>query len=61
MKIGSNRDINKDHKKLPLDESKTVIPTVRHDIKMLAKNHDDEKLAITFLIVGGSLIDYHFW
>ena len=32
MKIGSNRDINKDHKKLPLpapdDTSKKVIPTV---------------------------------
>ena len=28
MKIGSNRDINKDHKKLPPDDPKTVIPAV---------------------------------
>ena len=59
MKIDSNRDINKDHKELPLDESKTVIPTVRHHLKMLVKKHNDEKLAITFLIVGGGLIAYH--
>ena len=59
MKIDSNRDINKDHKKLPSDESNTVIPTVRHHLKMLAKKHNDEKLAITFLIVGGGLIAYH--
>ena len=61
MKIGSNRDINKDHKKLPPDESKTVIPTVRHDLKFLTEKHNDEKLAIAFLIVGGGLIAYHFW
>ena len=58
MKIGSNRDINKDHKKLPPE---IVIPTVRHDIKMLTEKHYDEKLAITFLIVGAGLIAYHFW
>ena len=28
MKIDSNRDINKDHKKLPLDAPKIMIPTV---------------------------------
>ena len=66
MKIGSNRDINKDHKKLtPPDVSKTVIPTVQHDLphnlKMLTEKHNDEKLAITLLIVGGGLIAYHFW
>ena len=61
MKIGSNRDINKDHKKLPLDVSKIVIPTARHDLKMLTEKHNDEKLAITFLIVGAGLIAYHFW
>ena len=65
MKIGSNRDINKDHKKLPVgppdDTSKKVIPTVRHDLKMLTEKHNDEKLAITFLIVGAGLIAYHFW
>ena len=60
MKIGSNRDINKDHKKLPPDESKTVIPTVPHDLKFLTEKHNDEKLAITFFIVGGGLIAYHF-
>ena len=61
MKIGSNRDINKDHKKLFLDEPRIVIPAIRHDLKMLTKKHNDEKLAITFLIVGAGLIAYHFW
>ena len=61
MKIGSNRDINKDHKKLPLDVPKIVIPTARHDLKMLTEKHNDEKLVITLLIVGGGLIAYHFW
>ena len=73
MKIGSNRDINKDHKKLfvtPPDEPKTVIPAVRHDpvgvtklhnLKMLTEKHNDEKLAITLLIVGDGLIAYYFW
>ena len=61
MKIGSNKNINKDPKKLPPDESKIVIPVVRHDLKMLTKKHNDEKLAITLLIVGGGLIAYHFW
>ena len=40
MKIGSNRDINKDHKKLSitsLDElKKTVIPVAQHNLKRLA-------------------------
>ena len=73
MKIGSNRDINKDRKKLPvtpLDVSKAVIPVARHEpvgatrqhnLKMLTEKHNDEKLAITLLIVGGGLITYHFW
>ena len=75
MKIGSNRYINKDRKKLavapPLpDVPKTVIPVARHDLvgvtklhnlKMLTKNHNDEKLVITPLIVGTGLIAYHFW
>ena len=62
MKIGSNRDINKDHKKLtvtPPDEPKTVIPTVRHDpnnLKMLTEKHNDEKLTTTFLIMRAGLI-----
>ena len=29
--------------------------------KMLTEKHNDEKLAITFLIVGTGLIAYHFW
>ena len=64
IKIGSNRDINKDHKKLPVtppDVPKTVIPVVRHDLKMLTEKHNDERLATTLLIVGGVLIAYHFW
>ena len=61
MKIGSNKDINNDHKKSPPDRFKTVIPTVQHDLKMLNEKHDDEKLAITFLIVGARLIAYHFF
>ena len=65
MKIGSNKDISKDHKKLPPpddDLPQIVIPAVRHDNpKMLNEKHNDEKLAITLLIVGGGLIAYHFW
>ena len=72
MKIGSNRDINRDHKKLPVvkpDVSKIVIPATLHDPveatklhnpKMLTEKHNDEKLAITVLIVGAGLIAYHF-
>ena len=70
MKIDSNIDINKDHNKLSPDVPKTVIPAVRRDpvgatklqnLKMLTKKHNDEKLTITFLIVGVGLIAYHFW
>ena len=67
MKIGSNKDIDKDHKKLPVtlpDKNipKIAIPAVRHDNpKMFTEKHNDEKLAITLLIVGAWLIDYHFW
>ena len=62
MKIGSNRDINKNHKKFPPDEpKKTVIPAARHNLKILNEKHNDEKLAITLLIVGTGLIAYHFW
>ena len=43
MKIGTNRDINKDHKKLtPPDVLKTVVPAVRHDLKMLTEKHNDK-------------------
>ena len=65
MKIGSNRDINKDEKKLPpLDDDmpKIVIPAARHEnSKMLTEKHNEEKLVITLLIVGTGLIAYHFW
>ena len=68
MKIGSNKDINRDHKKFPV-----VKPDVdRHDpvegrrsyklsLRMLTENHNDEKLAIAILIVGVGLIAYHFF
>ena len=69
MKIGSNRDINKDHRKLT-DVPNTVIPVVQHDpvettvphsLKMLIEKYNDEKLVITLLIVGAGLIACHFW
>ena len=67
MKIGSNKDINRDHKKFPV-----VKPDVdRHDpvegrrsyklsLRMLTEKHNDEKLAIAILIMGFGLIAYHF-
>ena len=74
MKTGSNRDINKDCKKLPVVKpdvsKKIVIPAARHDpvgptklhnLKMLTEKHNDEKIAITLFIVGAGLIAYHFW
>ena len=67
MKIGSNRDVNRDYKKLtpPDMPKKIVIPAAQHDpphnLKMLTEKHNDEKLAITLLIVGTGLIAYHFW
>ena len=67
MKIGSNRDIIRDHKKLtPPDVPKKIrIPVAQHDpphnLKMLTEKHNDEKLVITLLIVGTGLIAYYFW
>ena len=80
MKIGSNKDINKGHKKLLMtspgpDEAEGAAPKMEKPIKdcfgaqhglidnpkMLAKKHNDEKLAIIILIVGAGLISYHFW
>ena len=73
MKIGSNRVINRDHKKLtPPDVPNTVIPETQHDpasgrrpyhlnLRMLTENHNDENLAITSMVVGDGLIAYHFW
>ena len=70
IKIGSNKDINKDHKKLPVTPPEDDAPkmvnkaikdhlAVRHDNpKTLAKKHNDEKLVITLLIVGAGLIVY---
>ena len=64
IKIGSNRDINKDHKKLlPPDDNvpKIVNPAARNgNPKILTEKHNDEKLVITHLIVGTGLIAYHF-
>ena len=63
MKIGSNIDINRDHKKFPV-----VKPNVaRHNpaggrrphnlnLRMLTGKHNDEKLAITAMIVGLGLL-----
>ena len=65
VKIGSNRYINKDHKKLSVVKpdvlpKKIVIPAVQHNpphnLKMLTKKHNDVKLAITLLVAGTGLI-----
>ena len=44
MKIVSNRDINKDRKKLPLvkpdDTPKKVIPTIQHNLVGAARSHN---------------------
>ena len=66
MKTGSNRDINRDRKKLtPSDVPKTVISadrhepaeiTISHNLKMFTERHNDEKLVITLFIVGIGLI-----
>ena len=67
MKIGSNKDINKDHKKFPVtppddDAPQIVIPVARHDnLKMITEKYNNEKLVITLLIVEIGLIAYHFW
>ena len=79
MKIGSKRDINKDHKKLT-PPGRGKVEGVAHDApkmmksmdkpvkdhlaaqhdnpKMLTEKHNDEKLAITFLIVGPGFITF---
>ena len=43
----------------PTGFAKIVIPTVRHDL--VTEKHNDEKIAITLLIVDGGLIAYHLW
>ena len=70
MKIGSNRNINRGHKKLtPPDVPKTVVSedrhepaeiTIPHNLIMLTEKHNDEKLVITYLIAGTGLIAYYF-
>ena len=49
MKIGSNRDINKDRKNYQMCPVET---TILHNVKMLTEKHNEEKLVITLLIVG---------
>ena len=70
MEIGPNIEINKDKLLGPRDvkhnaSNKQPVkehPMAQHDnSRMLAKKHDDEKLAITLLIVGTGFIAYHFW
>ena len=70
MKIGSDKDINKDRKKSPPDVPKTVVPVARidpvgvtklHNLKILTEKHNDEKLDIIFLIEGTGLFAFHFW
>ena len=63
LKIGSSKDINRDHKKLPPDASIPVAQhglageTRPHNLRILNEKHNDEKL----VIIGIGLIVYHFW
>ena len=43
-----------------LDQHEQTI-LLKDNRKTLAEKHNDEKLAITILIVGAGLIAYHFW
>ena len=56
MKIGSNRDINKDYKRLPPPDDNMpiiVIPAVPHDNpKMLTEKHNDENSHYTSVCGG---------
>ena len=65
MKIGPDKDENRDDKKLPSPDDNTlkiVISAEQHDNpKMLTEKHNNEKLVVTLLIVGAGLIPYHFW
>ena len=74
MKIGSNMESNKDKKLTSSESDKTVGDApmkkrtdksdnlaIQHDSsRMLSEEHNDEKLAITLLIVGAGLIAYRF-
>ena len=58
-KIGSNKNINKDHKKSPQPDAPKIAGVQYGNLKMLSEKHNDEKLSITFLIEGGRLIAYN--
>ena len=46
---------------IPVTRHDPVATTIPHNLKMFSEEHNDEKLAITLLIVGTGLIAYHFW
>ena len=61
MKIVSNRDINKNRKKLSVPKPVTrhdPLEVTRSDLRMLTERHNDEKLAIIQAILGCGLIAY---
>ena len=62
--FGKAEDVTYDAPKLMKGMDKPVKDHLeaQHDNpKMLTEKHNDEKLAITLLIVGSGLIAYHFW
>ena len=68
MKISSNVEINKlpepgnvKHDASDKQPIKEHVIAQDDSLRMLTEKHNDEKLAITFLIVGTGLIAYHFW
>ena len=69
MKIGPNKEVNKEKLPEPVkakDNAPMKKKTVKEDHLMdksrtLTEQHNDEKLAITLLIVGAGLITYHLW
>ena len=68
MKIGLNKELNKlTHIKAAEDDAPVKDKQSQKEDclmdkpKMLTEKHDDEKLAITLLIVGSGLTAYHFW
>ena len=46
---------------IPATQHDPVGTTIPHNLKTLTEKHNDEKLAITLLIVGTGLIAYHVW
>ena len=50
---------------MPDVPKKKVIPPIQqdppHNLKVLTKKHNDEKLAITIVIVGACSLAYNFW